>query len=298
MTEISSSSIYLGSRGEDFKALITSMLEKGSLKPKYISRLTDEKAMEAYGIAFTAFTADKEKNYERFEQIGDVAANKFIVCYSYRRFPQLDCTLGVKVVARLRINYGAKVFFSTVAEKLGFWPFISAGEDGTEPNKHYRKYNKRDLLEDVLEAFIGCTEYLLDKAYRPGVGYGIIYDILSNIFDEIPMSLAYEDLMDPKTRLKETFDLYKELGDWAYLETVGDVNVEGFRPITSNIYFRLPEKTNKKKFDPKTWVYLCSGGKSNTKIGAQQNAAIVGIEKLKSIGYYKHPPSEYQFFCT
>ena len=59
MTTLSSSSIYLGSRGEDFKQLIISMLEKGSLKPKYISRLTDEKSMEAYGIAFTAFTADK-----------------------------------------------------------------------------------------------------------------------------------------------------------------------------------------------------------------------------------------------
>jgi hypothetical protein len=81
------------------------------------------------------------------------------------------------------------------------------------------------------------------------------------------------------------------------LETVGDLNVEGFRPIISNIYFRLPEKTNKKKYDPNTWVYLCSGGKSNTKIGAQQNAAVVGIEKLKYMGYYKHPPSEYQFFC-
>ena len=297
MTTISSS-IYLGLRGEVFKDLITSLLEKGNLKPKYINRLTDEKSMESYGIAFTAVTANSENNYERFEQIGDLAANQFIVSYSYRRFPQLDCTQGVKVVARLRINYGAKEFFAIVADNLGFWPFISAAEDGEKPNTYYRKYNKRDLLEDVFEAFIGCTEYLLDKAYRPGVGYGIVYDILSNIFDEIPMSLAYEDLMDPKTRLKETFDKYKELGEWAMLETVGPINSERYKPIISSIYYRIPSKKDKQEYNAKTWVYLCSGEQANTKIKAQQSAAVVGIRQLNRMGYYKEPPAEYAFFCS
>lgn len=73
-----------------------------------------------YGNAFTATTANKVDNYERFEQIGDVTANKFIVWYAYRRFPQLDCTDGVKVVARLRINYGAKQFFAPLGEQLDF----------------------------------------------------------------------------------------------------------------------------------------------------------------------------------
>ena len=219
--------IYLGSRGQDFKNMIVGLLKRGNLKAKYIDLLTDEKSLLAYGQAFTAVTADKVDNYERFEQIGDVTANKFIVWYAYRRFPQLDCTDGVKVVARLRINYGAKQFFAPLGEQLGFWPFISAAEDGVERNMYYRNRNKKDLLEDCIEAFIGCTEYLLDKAFRPGVGYGIVYDILASIFDEIDMSLRYEDLYDAKTRLKETFDSYKNLGGWHFLDGREEVG-EGY----------------------------------------------------------------------
>ena len=81
--------LYLGSRNNDFKNMIIGLLTKGKLKPKYIEQLTDEKGMKAYDYAFTARTADPVNNYERFEQIGDVTANKFIVWYAYRRFPQL-----------------------------------------------------------------------------------------------------------------------------------------------------------------------------------------------------------------
>jgi len=175
--------------------------------------------MKSYGQAFTASSADPVNNYERFEQIGDVTANKFIVWYAYKRFPQLNCTDGVKVVARLRINYGSKQFFAPLGESLGFWDYISAQEDGKAKGMKYRNRQKKDLLEDCIESFIGCTEYLLDQAFRPGVGYGIVYDILSSIFDEIPMSLKYDDLYDPKTRLKQTFDAYSQLGDWHFIDT-------------------------------------------------------------------------------
>ena len=63
---------------------------------------------------------------------------------------------------------------------------------------------------------------MLDKAFRTGVGYAIVYDILTDIFNEMPMSLAYEDLYDAKTRLKETFDHYNKnpirMGEWVYRE--------------------------------------------------------------------------------
>lgn len=298
--------IYLGSRGDDFKKMITGLLERGKLKPKYIDMLTDKNSMKAYGNAFTGKSADPVKNYERFEQIGDVTANKFIVWYAYRRFPQLDCTAGVKVVARLRINYGAKQFFGPLGEKLGFWPFISAAEDGTERNTYYRVRNKKDLLEDCVESFIGCTEFLLDKAFRPGVGYGIIYDILADIFDEFEMSLKYEDLYDSKTRLKETFDGYKNLGGWHFINTRQEVE-SGYASAISVLY-RMPEGTPqypiKKKQGDQVVVYPQNGwvkigrGEAAKKGDAEQRAAEQGIITLKLSGYYKDPPPEYKFFCT
>jgi dsRNA-specific ribonuclease len=301
-------SVYLGSRGADFKHMIMRLLQRGKLKPKYIEKLTDQKGMEAYGHAFTARTADAINNYERFEQIGDVTANKFIVWYAYRRFPQLDCTDGVKVVARLRINYGAKQFFGPLGEQLGFWPFISAAEEGVERNQYYRNRNKKDLLEDCVESFVGCTEYLLDKAFRPGVGYGIVYDILANIFDDIHMSLKYEDLYDAKTRLKETFDAYKELGGWYFHDTREDVE-DGYTMANAVLYQMPPEGPQqplKKKIGPgrkdfellpyREWVQIGTGIASK-KGDAQQKAAEQGIKTLRRMGFFKDPPDCYLYFC-
>ena len=298
-------SIYLGSRGQDFKNMIVGLLKRGNLKAKYIDLLTDEKSLLAYGQAFTAVTADKVDNYERFEQIGDVTANKFIVWYAYRRFPQLDCTDGVKVVARLRINYGAKQFFAPLGEQLGFWNFISAAEDGVERNMYYRNKNKKDLLEDCIEAFIGCTEYLLDKAFRPGVGYGIVYDILASIFDEIDMSLRYEDLYDAKTRLKETFDNYKnELGQnqWIYITNRQDTGEK--YSMKKSVVYQIPKNTSKQVINngldilPQSYWIPLGSGIASSQADAEQLAAKKGIETLKNMGYFKDPPQEYDRFCA
>ena len=113
--------IYLGNRSDDFKKLIVSVLSKGGLKSRYIKMLTDDESMKIYSCAFTSELVDPDNSYQVLEQVGDLAGNKFIVNYMYNRFPQLDCTEGVKVIARLRINYGAKESFAEIARKLGFW---------------------------------------------------------------------------------------------------------------------------------------------------------------------------------
>lgn len=296
--------LYLGSRDEKFQSMIYGLLKRGKLKPKYIDILTTKKAMESWSNAFTASSADKINNYERFEQLGDVTANKFIIWYAYKRFPQLDCTDGVKVVARLRINYGSKQTFAALADSLGFWEYISAEEEGTAKAMKYRSRQKKDLLEDCFEAFIGCAEYLLDKAFRTGVGYGIVYDILANIFDELPMSLAYEDLYDPKTRLKQTFDTYPEqLGDWIFIDSrqdaVATAELYQAPPHTNQKPYKKFYGPGKKDFDmkPQKGWNLIGTGVASAKIDAQQKAAEQGIKTLRQRGWYKPPPSEYSYFC-
>lgn len=315
MTDIPiiSSDFYTGSRGSDFVDLISGLLSRGKLKPKYISLLTNEESMKAYSTAFTAYSFDPINNYERFEQLGDVTANKFIVWYAYKRFPQLDCTEGVKVVARLRINYGATKIFSSIGEELGFWPFISAEINGTDHNKKYRNRHMKQLLEDVFEAFIGCTEWLLDKAFRTGVGYAIVYDILLDIFDNRHMSIAYEDLYDSKTRLKETFDMKKgTIGTWAYTEEKKCSDPESIctheikksmcaecikiNALNVSRVYQIPEGVSNEKYN-KGWI-LIGTGIASKKIDAEQIAAEEGIVFLKKKGIYKHPPSIYAFFCA
>ena len=287
--------IYLGSRGSDFKALIVSLLKKGGLKTKYIKMLTDSEAMSIYGSAFTSELVDPDNNYQVLEQIGDLSGNKFIVNYMYQRFPQLDCPDGVAVVARLRINYGAKQSFSEIARKLGFWEFISATND-------LRQRKMKPLLEDVFEAFLGATERILDKRRRVGVGYAIVHDILTSIFDEMDISLRYDDLYDAKTRLKELFDMYESsLGPLVYNERKQDL-------ITFSTVFRVQggkytEKTdehgkmsvNKNKIIGGKYIKIGEGSAA-LKADAQQNAAAVALDTLKRQGWKKHIPAVYEKF--
>lgn len=289
--------VYLGPRGPEFKKLIENLLKKGKIKPKYIKKLLSPEAMNEYAKAFTAASANPEQNYEIFEQLGDVSANKFIVWYAYQRFPQLMCPLGVKVVARLRINYGARKSFAMIGEKLGFWPYISATEEE-------RGHKMKDLLEDCVESFCGCTEYILDRAFMPGVGYAIVAEILKSIFDTIQISLRYEDLYDAKTRLKELFDTFKDLGTWAYISKRED------KLVTSHIYL-VPKGVSKRPHERKfvnslgyndiektplrQWREIGKGVAAK-KSDAEQKAANNGLITLNRMGYIKPIAKEYAIF--
>lgn len=301
------SQIYFGSRNNDFKNMLVSILKKGNLKQKYINLLLDDKSMLEYNKAFTAASADPVNNYEIFEQLGDLSINKFIVSYAYKKFPQLNCPQGVKVVARLRINYGSKAYLAPFGEKLGFWPYISAMEEGTEPNKKFRNRDKKALLEDCMESFIGCTEYLLDTRFRVGVGYGIVFDILSSIYDDTNISINYADLYDSKTRLKETFDTFKTLGNLIYINNKKMGN-DGYVVVTSSVY-RIPPNNQYKsartiknndginEFYPQQgWIQI-GDGQAFTKPDAEKKSAEKAIENLKQQGIFKKPPEEYSFFC-
>jgi dsRNA-specific ribonuclease len=278
--------IYKGKRGQDFKNLIFNLLSNCKLKKHYIDLLTDDKSINIFENAFTSDTADLENNYEVYEQLGDITANKFIVWYMYRRFPQLNCTKGVKVVARLRINYGAKQSFANIADSLGFWDYISASEDE-------RNHRKKALLEDTLEAFLGATERLIDDRIKEGVGYVVVYNLLKTIFDKIPISLKYEDLYDAKTRLKELFDFYPQ-------ETIGSIEY-----ISNKVL--LEDKNN---FNY-TYIYLITGytvinnkkvggkkeeiglGTSALKADSEQKAALKALCTLNSRGFVKPIPEFY-----
>jgi dsRNA-specific ribonuclease len=297
MNNIHSEKIYLGPRDASFKALITNLLTRGKLKPKYIELLTSEENMKQYDVAFTAASANDKENYEVYEQIGDLAANKFIVGYSYRRFPQLYCPLGVKIVARLRINYGSKKSFSNIAMNLGFWDYITCAEEGIRKGVKYRNKNREDLLEDCLESFLGCTEYLLDKSYTIGVGYAIVYDIMKSIFDDIDISLKYTDLYDAKTRLKELIDTFQsELGTVVYINTREGLTVE-------SVIYRVPPGVSSKiiksgdmRLPNPSWLPIATGNASKQD-KAEQMASERALKILNDTGWVKKIPDEYHLFC-
>ena len=274
--------IYNGSRGSDFQYLIRKILKNAKIKDHYIDLLLDEDGLKNYGIAFTAKSANETDNYEVYEQLGDLSANKFIVSYMYKKFPKLKCSECVKIVARLRILYGSKQTFCVIAENLGFWPFISADEE-------QRNTEKKKLLEDTFEAFIGVTELMIDEKIRQNVGYAIVYEVLHSVFETINISLKYEDLYDAKTRLKELFDLYNKGGETSFgkLEYEENKDLES-RLTTSYVY---------QKFSS-TYRILLGQGVASLKADAQQRAASAGICSLNNKGYTKPVPYIYINLCN
>lgn len=285
--------IYLGDRGVSFKKLISSLLKKGNIKQKYIDLLTTPESMEVFAAAFTSEQVDENNNYQVYEQLGDLTGNKFIVWYIYKRFPQLKCAEGVKVAARLRINLGSKNSFCSIAENFGFWDFISATND-------LRQRKKKPLLEDVFEAFLGATETILDEHTKIGVGYACVYKILGAIFDEIPISLKYEDLYDAKTRLKELFDIHSEkLGPLRYEEKREEL-------IAYSIIYRLDGAKYDTRSDGtvnmnsvvgKYKKVIIGQGSAALKADAEQVAAADALKNLAAQGFIKHAPSIYARFA-
>jgi len=273
--------IYNGSRGTDFQYLIRKILKNAKIKDHYIDALLDEDGFKKYDIAFTSKSANETDNYEVYEQLGDLSANKFIVSYMYRKFPKLKCSECVKIVARLRILYGSKQTFCVIAENLGFWPFISADEE-------QRNTEKKKLLEDTFEAFIGVTELMIDEKIRHNVGYAIVYEILHSVFETVNISLKYEDLYDAKTRLKELFDLYNK-GD----SNIGTLQYEE----TKDLETRLTTSLVYQKISP-THRVLLGQGVASLKADAQQRAASAGIYKMNSKGYVKQVPYIYISLCN
>lgn len=271
---------YMGDDKKKFKNLVKSLLKKGSIDKSTRKKMLSDENLALYAQAFTSDSVNLAKNYEIWEQLGDLSGNKFIVQYFYNRFPQLKCKEGVKVVARLRINYGSKNSFSQIAESLGFWDFISSTND-------LRHRKKKSLLEDVFEAFIGVTEHIIDTIEDEiGAGYPSVYSILESIFNDMDISLKYEDLYDAKTRLKEMFDMFgdERLGRLVYREKERNVGDQ----LTVSTAFRV-----------KDGRYIEIGkGSAALKADAQQAAAAAAIKALNRQGFVKRPPAIYHFFDT
>jgi dsRNA-specific ribonuclease len=278
---ISPSEKIYGLRGAVFQSFVQGLLKKSGLKKKYVEAMTDPTGMALYSRAFTHQSIHPEQNYEFLEILGDVTCNKIVVWYIKDRFPVLQNTAGVKVIARLRINLVSKKNFSLLAEKLGFDDFISC-------EKEIKEQKGKALLEDTFEAFFGATEMLLDSLVHPGAGYGICFKILKSIFDELPISLKYEDLYDPITRLKETFDFYRSNLPGRQCPLLwGSMLFENTKTEKGQMVqlFQSDKATHRKK--------LLSTAEAPLLDDAKQMAAIKALQNIEKEGFRRPIPEYY-----
>lgn len=221
-----------------FRNLVISILKKCKLKTKTIEYILDTPhngwtGIQLFGACCTHKSIHPINNYEIFEFKGDSTANNCLVWYFAERFPELNDPECVKTLARLKINYGSKKTFFSLAEKLGLWEFISAGTEERITRTKVKRNNmielvenktivdikqtkKKSLLEDSFEAFIGLIHTLIDIHVKKGFGFKICYNLIKTLYDDMDISLEHSDLYDAKTRLKEYFDKnVKKYGKWS-----------------------------------------------------------------------------------
>lgn len=254
--------MYKADRKSKFLKKIVEVLRNCFIEEYYIKIIISKKYRETLISAFTSPSFDEEKNYEFFEQLGDVTVNKCIVQFFHTNYEQLNNKKGTAIVARLRINYGSKNYLYKFAEKLGFWDFISSSQT-------LRDSSKKKLLEDVFESFIGVCEYIIsqEKIFYEGfrVAYQIIHFILKS--ENIDLDkITTEDLFDSKTIIKEMFQQNKYLGKLVYT-TEKDEETNMF---TTSVFREI--------YDKKSFL---SKGTAYKKIDSEKNAAKIAIEEMK-----------------
>lgn len=277
-TQTKTDHIVHGARGKSFRTFLTDLLRLTRLKQKYIDRIL-EHHIATYDKVFTHITADPHHNYEFYEIMGDVTANKCVVWYISERFPQLRNTSGVKVIARLRINLVSKKNFSNIAESMGFNQFISYAYE-------LKDFKNKSILEDVFEAFIGATESIIDEMCGVGSGYSVCYRFMKTVLDRIHISLKYEDLYDPITRLKETFDHFRAIDKMNH-HIWGSLKWENTRHDDKQHVYLYQIDPNQ----PKRRMLMASFVAA-TLDEAKQSAALIALEDLNSKGVFK-PVNEY-----
>jgi len=266
--------IYQGIRGSRFVCFLKNVLSLSNIHPKYYNVLLDANSLELYNQAFTHRSVDAVKNYEFFEFLGDTTINKAICWYLSRRFVELNCPDGVKVLTRLKINLISKRSFANFAKQLYFWDFVSADMD-------VRNTKMDKTLEDVFEAFFGVTEVIIDSRIQQGAGYPFCYNMVKQLMDTRKISLKYEDLFDAKTRLKETFDYFGDRLGKLYTDYV----------------------RNEKTHNIKIYIFLrgqkvvLGEGNGSLKSHAEQTASEYALRKLQYMGYSKPIPDGYRQIC-
>lgn len=276
--------IYLGKRDNSFTNLIRNILKTGNLSKEYRDKLLDPKGLSYYSTAFTHPSADSENNYEFLETLGDVTVNKCVLWYLSKRFPQINCPDGKGIITKLKIKIIQGKSFGPLAEQMGFWDYISS-----EVKIRGSLKQKTKILEDVFESFFGTTELLLDSHFGVGVGYAVCYKIVSKLLDNINISLNYESLVDPKTRLKELFDYYKLRG----IGTLSYIKMDASEVGEDKVFNIAAQQT----FPDKKTRFI-GRGKGYEVIDAEQEASKIALEFLKSENITRPIPKEYIKFCS
>lgn len=312
--------VHVGIRGKEFQDFILKLLTQIPFSIEL-----DKDDLFEMSKSFTHNEVSKD-NYELIETLGDITINKCSIWYISNRFPELNTPEGIDIATKLKIVLIQTKTLSRIALDLGFYKYISF------PTSLNTK-DQIKMLEDVCEAFFASLELIVDKKFGKGSGYVACYKLLENILDNEEISLNYENLADPTTRLKELFDRYK-LIKIKYIKKEHnfdyDENNPSIHPQIKDLFkkYNIKKSLNEQIFESQiseanvlvegcgcnhkhmitTHDYiadvLTSYGEpfvsafGFTEKEAKQNVSVLALEYYKKKGIQKMIPKEYLKYCV
>ena len=159
------------------KNLVKNILETGNMEDTYIDILLKEEYLELF---MSAFDSTKNESNIFYKNSGELSFKKIINYYFFveKRIPFND------IDTRSNIR---RIFEYNIFEEV---------------MRHYNNIylTLHDPLIDKLLTLFGIIEYVLDKYIKVGVGYYVLYKIITTILEikskAIDRKLAYEFLKD------------------------------------------------------------------------------------------------------
>jgi dsRNA-specific ribonuclease len=194
----------------EFETFILHLLDLSGLR--YPETYMTSVNMSIFVRAFTAASFDPNFNYEALEQKGDSTVNKSVVDYCYKKLDLInDGGRAVKIISKLKSKYASRQGESELAGALGFWKFVNASSED-------KRTNKKKLLEDIFESFVGALEYIIEKTHEvENVGYSVAYRFVTKAIDIVNRNdfLKYQEVIEDAKRrgISKTGALFEEVND-------------------------------------------------------------------------------------
>jgi dsRNA-specific ribonuclease len=180
---------------------------RGMVNDANLEKIMTKSNIAEFQKAFTHRSFDPVDHFDMYEHLGDPIVNAFTSLYIHQRFPEIK---NVGYASKIWANLKGKRHLALISRKQ-FTGLVRYSEEWVEeikienPNLE-KNIEFRSLYEDAFEAFCGC---LVDCITRVGFGYGaaieVCHNILRTFFDAETISIKYEDVYDPVTRLKELY---------------------------------------------------------------------------------------------
>lgn len=236
---------------DEYQKFIVNLIEtRGDIRRLEIEKWLDKASMDTFIKAVTHDSVNPTSpndNYEMLEHFGDASINKATTWYLKGRFPSIVARgdPGVQIISKQKAILTSKPFLAKYCEMIGLWKFIryrelnftyaKEGDEGFISTQIKKVTLDRSMKEDVFEAWFAALEEVIDtKEALVGVGYSVVFKIISSLYDEQQIPDKKNLLVDAKTQLKELFDRRRKYGD--YLEYSTDKEK---RELTLFIHFGL-----------------------------------------------------------